>query len=704
MAAVPSNEGYGGTHQPRLVLWLWTLVLVVGVAAAGCGGCGKKKRAPKPVPKPSVKTQPVQQPQPKAKPQKEKAAETKPKEEPKPPPKPEKPPEKPPLPENISDWKTEEYRRAKQERDPRLVEAVQYLGEHFAGTKGAEAAARLLVSLIEPELPEEPAAKAAGKSVPAAQAVRQNPQNVAALVKAVADALAVNGSSLARQFLEQMIAGTLPTVDDKAAAEAALDSLAAHPSAENEDILLRVLTAPSRVRPEGRGKVTADELLKKALTLFPSTASDRLRLKLAEWVVGPEVSQEQHSRFDKFLQEQHPANLPAQVFLYQHETTPAKTKTMLEGYFTEYSSFSLAALLGIPVEQIGGGRGRSSGPAQPARSPSGEEAKRQAELPYALARQLWTPPFGSFLEGQLRKVESLEQGASLISLAGTFPTDTMRQALYKVLHKHREESPKALAAAGLPEKVVFDPGLLIVVKLMPRRETMPGKAASGQRPSGAGRSRTSRPAASKSTKQQVEEEWMAMCKALLRALCKRFHAAALAQAEAARRAGRPPDTEKLAAHRPLELHPDARVVAEYHLEWPDQLSGKDNLAAVPLDRMVVHYLRIEEKAKPRALRGYYERKMGSAEPHPLEDGGWLEYFRTVPNTTRKNSIDLVFSFPKDAAPKSAAKSETEKSADSERDLVVELLSIDLKDPESGPGEESAAVKPGPAQAAAEEKP
>jgi len=181
---------------------------------------------------------------------------------------------------------------------------------------------------------------------------------------------------------------------------------------------------------------------------------------------------------------------------------------------------------------------------------------------------------------------------------------------------------------------------------------------------------------------------MAASKTLLRALCKRFHGAAEARAEAVK-AGKQPEGEKPSSKRPFELEPGARVVAEYHLEWPCDLAGKEKLTGVPLDRMTIHYVRIEENAKPQTLLGLYRRKMSWTE-HPLEDGLWLEYFRTIPKTDRKSSIDLLITLPKDSMGRSTTSKDAEKPPDTEMDLVVQLLSLEIKDPEASPGQEPAA--------------
>ena len=77
--------------------------------------------------------------------------------------------------------------------------------------------------------------------VPLPNAHPRNPAETAKLVETIVAALGDNGSEPARKTLEQILAGTLTTDDDKAAVEAALKTLVAHPCAENDALLFRVL-------------------------------------------------------------------------------------------------------------------------------------------------------------------------------------------------------------------------------------------------------------------------------------------------------------------------------------------------------------------------------------------------------------------------------------------------------------------------------
>jgi len=178
--------------------------------------------------------------------------EVKPKEEPK-----KQPPKPPALPDDVAKWKKEDYYRARRENSPKLLDAVVRLGEK---ARGSAPAAQGLTDLLKPLPPAEP--PAAG--VPPGAATPSAPK-LLGLVEKIVAALGNNGTEPARATLEQILAGTLTTDDDKVAVEAALKALAAHPCAENNAILFRVLTAPEALRPADRqGPWPAKDLRNKA--------------------------------------------------------------------------------------------------------------------------------------------------------------------------------------------------------------------------------------------------------------------------------------------------------------------------------------------------------------------------------------------------------------------------------------------------------
>ena len=98
-----------------------------------------------------------------------------------------------------------------------------YLGQHFAGKTSA---AELLLRLLEPA---------------ATPAERANREADARVIEGIVAALAVNGTPLAWQSIDQLACGNLKTTDNQAAATAALKTLLGRPGQDNEESLLRIV-------------------------------------------------------------------------------------------------------------------------------------------------------------------------------------------------------------------------------------------------------------------------------------------------------------------------------------------------------------------------------------------------------------------------------------------------------------------------------
>jgi hypothetical protein len=193
----------------------------------------------------------------------------------------------PMLPEAFSDWGPRDYIIARIQGDPALPAAVRSLGEK---TVGDESAAELLARLLHPQWLAElrDKLKSRGKRT----STRKGKTDPALLIEAIVAALGTNGTQPARRALLELVAGQFETEDDKAAALAAVRSLAGNPCAENEEILFRLLVEPEKVRPEGRGDVTPQDLQRHAVALLKPAASSDFRVRVAQTIVDPATPEE----------------------------------------------------------------------------------------------------------------------------------------------------------------------------------------------------------------------------------------------------------------------------------------------------------------------------------------------------------------------------------------------------------------------------
>jgi hypothetical protein len=210
-----------------------------------------------------------------------------------------------------------------------------------------------------------------------------------ATIKTIVECLAAIGNESARQTLGQILAGKLKTDNDRAATEGVLESMVANLRPEYEEVLFAVLTTPEKVRPPDKpgagqpgspmpqpgmypadpsamyssgmygsmpgasgAKMTAADMQKKALALIEPIASDKLRVRLANFLIGPELPDAQRNLLGRFLTEERPENAAAQLIFHAQEQTASHVKAAFEGYFSKFSSTAMAGILGIPPDQV----------------------------------------------------------------------------------------------------------------------------------------------------------------------------------------------------------------------------------------------------------------------------------------------------------------------------------------------------------------
>jgi len=221
------------------------------------------------------------------------------------------------LPADVSEWRKDQYYQARREGDPRLKDAVKYLGKTFSikrtkDLKRVEQAGTLLTRLLKAEQPkaEGPTGAAAGSSpmpypgmpmgsmppgsgsgamsgssgsMPGAggDPGDLSPGSTApsgmmpgysmpyggmmgaagqvrpldpVTIKAIVDALAVNGGTTAKQTIREVLAGTFKSDSDRAATQAALETLVKYPTPESEEVLFKAITTPDLIRPKAKGE------------------------------------------------------------------------------------------------------------------------------------------------------------------------------------------------------------------------------------------------------------------------------------------------------------------------------------------------------------------------------------------------------------------------------------------------------------------
>lgn len=552
------------------------------------------------------------------------------------------------LPESIVDWQEGDLFIARVQGDPQLPLAIARFSKLAIGDGRAAA---VLSSLLEPPtltdwLEEAPEPRRPSRATKRSRRSEEKTPPML-LIETIAEALGENGTPKARQTLGQMIAGTIETEHDRTAALAAVRSLVDHPCPENEAMLLRLLTATSEVRPSGRGDVSAEELRTKALEWVRPRASQWLRSKVAEHIVAPSTPQSDRDLLGQLTAEWCPENLEAQAVLFQGPGITGIARRALDQQFAMYSSDAIGCILGFPAPR--------------------EKTLASPDWPLRVTRQLWSDPSVERICNRLNLVGTLRDDGPLVSLASTVPYDLVRRTLCRTLEKHWEDGPRSLRTAGLSGNVLCEPGYLVVLKTIYRKESLADRSdGSKYLPPGKPENVAKLLKARQKRTEELDQDWNQLSRELAQAMCGQFRAAALARARnTGQSAGQWPVDP---AAFPISLHSDQSVFAVYQLDWA---SGHQAVARTPMDPLKVAYIRYEEKTRPVKVQGFYRRQLKACDVHSLKDGVWLDSLVVHDESGIRRSIDVLIT---------CVNPDAGRFADEEQKLVIEIVCVEIRDP------------------------
>jgi hypothetical protein len=583
------------------------------------------------------------------------------------------------LPEDVSKWEKGDYIRARQENNPKLLDAVKSLGEK---NPGSVPVAQQLADLLKPPKPADPNNTA------------YTPSPMSGLTEATIDALGKNGSQAARQILVQILNGKFVTDNDQMAVDAVLQTLVQTPSPENDDILIKILVAPAETHTSSmRGASQPTDLRAKVLEKVKQNASENLCIKLAENLV--QRGMEANDPKLEFLLQDNPANLAGQLVLYQSEDLSPEAnakldqffldmKTKLEQSFLKYGSQAISLTMGIPAQT----EGMSAPMTGTMPGDSSREKISDYDRGVQLAKLLWGEPLASLMSKRLEHVSTLEKSAPDIVLASTLPLDAIHAAMYKMLKKKAggTEAPPQLLDAGWTDKdKMSDPSMIVLMKMLPRSRAMKNISLSdisgGTTTTGTGRtgraSTTMKPSVSDASSAyaataEKEKNWIKLMGKMLGEWNTRFKAAALAQKRTARLQQKVLESPTRVDE--FELPQDARVIAAYQLNWPEK--APPDLAKVKLGTLKIQYFQLMQENTFKKSLADMKKLTRWGETHVLPNGYWLETIKNGSQPNTKRSIDLFVTSSNSTPPQAAEFPQKEEPTD----LQIDILAIEIADP------------------------
>lgn len=610
-------------------------------------------------------------------------------------------PAKPIVPKRSDDfetWKLADYRNAKAENDPRLIEAILHLGKN---TSDDDEAAQLLISFIQASSSSSRTAGAMpGTRGPLLDnkgdeifvdeqdlkpGARPAGGKIANLGEAVVTALADNGSPRAVDALKQILAGNFETdQDEKTLVRATIRALSENSRSEYADIMYTMLTAPEELRPEPVGGVDAEALQKECFFVSGKTLSQAVRAALARHVAKAGIPTAHRDLLLPYLLKPEVDNLDAQVVLYAHDAI-GDVQAPVQKIWADLAPRVIDRFLDVSRERV----------------PLGKEMNLGQEDLVRVAQALWSAECANAVKAQLSaEQEDLQKHTEMLKVAASLPSPIVRAALHDTISQHWLKWSKWFDDKKFDMKSIRDPGLLLVVRTMPREEDPERRRVKGPNAEAVKLDEDGKPInpkAAKASKLKDEQEkkrridakeqerrdkraarytWNAVMEKLLKASNQRFHAAALARAKMASVEKRTAAAEVGGSLRdkllPFDLHEGAEVTAWYKLSWPDDLQSSFGEVAVP--PLQVRYVRLELQDSFGRMLRHYKEQLESPQEFVIERGKWLESQKIDADAGWMRSIDVQISREAEMPP---------TARDASESLLIEILVVEAPNPTSG---------------------
>ena len=450
-----------------------------------------------------------------------------------------------PRPQDVADWKGNDYEGALRDGDSQLAAALDISARIRRKREGRQLSGEPagVCSFAEPGAGT--AAAPVGLS-----SLRRSPSasgRNAKFTEAAVAALGVNGTPRARQILEAIIAGTFKKADKQT--RLALNTLAADRGARPTTCCSAGYERPSSPR---RTRATRDSESGRlaALQLIPSRSSESLSLRLAKAVATTEMPKRVAHPIWACLSEPRMENVAAQIMLYQSDRLDPATRPWLEQRVLAYSS-TLGRLLGLPANGTASCAYVPAGGAAPTIS-LGQQPRGASSAPCSVEPLPCRRVVVEFEPGRRAGAAVGGPGKPGPSACRSSrwplrcPMQRCRAALLRASERHWEESPKPLLALSRTDALNVEPGLVVLVKACREttlRKCWPAATAiisvlrgrqSGRRDLMCMSEKNAGVLEAKRHREQLGQEWLEFSRAVVQAACRRYYAAARPPTRAAR--------------------------------------------------------------------------------------------------------------------------------------------------------------------------
>ncbi|APZ93957.1 hypothetical protein [Fuerstiella marisgermanici] len=118
-----------------------------------------------------------------------------------------------------------------------------------------------------------------------------------------------------------------------------------------------------------------------------------------------------------------------------------------------------------------GGRGAAGGATPTVAAPPPIPVAEAALLP--VAQVIWAPSTADRVAGWLKAAPAADAAIDVLAFAGTIPSDNVRRSVFDLLSRSHDAGADGLVSSGLFRHFARDPGMLSVLKALPRNRRKP---------------------------------------------------------------------------------------------------------------------------------------------------------------------------------------------------------------------------------------
>ena len=282
-------------------------------------------------------------------------------------------PAKPPLPQDLTQWGSKDFFRAREEGNERLDEACALLGAPFENEPSAASAVEILRNILTPlpipEMPDIPKPvktedmeqqefnrleQAYKRKVKAEEdKIKNIPKLNSRTIAAIIEILGQNGDDAAWKLMADLVQRRQTVDDDTDIEKNIVQTILSHPRSNNLDLIFQMITQPGvflkPVLPineeKGRRRITSSQVRTMAVDWMKKNSDPEFRGRVTEYIIAHPEDVELRTLAIPFLISPLVGNIECMYKIYMAPNLlNPNDREKVERYFLNFSTGAYASI------------------------------------------------------------------------------------------------------------------------------------------------------------------------------------------------------------------------------------------------------------------------------------------------------------------------------------------------------------------------